>query len=119
MQVRAGKLRLSDLDSDCIPGLLFGQDEGEESEVFTLDAKFKGKLKNSHRNPLPVAIQSLSRVRLLAAPRSVAHQASLSFTISWSSLKLKFIESMMPFNYLILCRPILLLPSIFPNIREF
>ena len=46
IQVRAWKLRLSDLDS-LHPGLLFREDEGEEGEVFTLDAKFKGKLKNS------------------------------------------------------------------------
>ena len=49
---------------------------------------------------------------------SAAHQASLSFTISWSLLKLISIESVMPSNHLILCRP-LLLPSIFPSIRIF
>ena len=48
-----------------------------------------------------------------------AHQTSLSFTISWSLLKLMSIESMMPFNYLILCHPFLLRPSIFPSIRVF
>ena len=47
------------------------------------------------------------------------HQASLSFTISWSLLKLKSIESVMPSNHLILCRPLLLLPSVFPSIRVF
>ena len=47
------------------------------------------------------------------------HQASLSFTISQSLLKLMFIESMMPSNHLILCCPLLLLPSIFPSIRVF
>ena len=46
-------------------------------------------------------------------------QASLSFTISWSLLKLRSIESMMPSNYLILCCPLLLLPLIFPSIRVF
>ena len=46
-------------------------------------------------------------------------QASLSFTISWSLLKLVSIESVMPSNYLILCHPLLLLPSIFPSIRAF
>ena len=45
--------------------------------------------------------------------------ASLSFTISWSFLKLKFIDSVMPSNHLILCRPLLLLPSMFPSIRVF
>ena len=50
---------------------------------------------------------------------TAAHQASLSFTISWSLLKLISIESMMPSNHLILCQPHLLLPSIFPRIRVF
>ena len=45
------------------------------------------------------------------------HQASLSFTITWSLLKLMSIESVIPSNYLILCRPLLLLPAIFPSIR--
>jgi len=50
---------------------------------------------------------------------TVAHQASLSFTISPSLLKLMFLESMMPSNHLILCHPLLLLPSIFPTFRVF
>ena len=58
-------------------------------------------------------------VRLFVTPQTAAHQASLSFTISWSLLKLMSIESMMPFNHLILCYPLLLLPSIFPSIRVF
>ena len=52
-------------------------------------------------------------------PWTAAHQASLSLTVSWGLLKLRSIESMMPSNYLILCRPLLLLPSIFPSIRVF
>ena len=48
-----------------------------------------------------------------------ARQASLSFTISWSLFKLMSIESVMPFNYLVLCGPLHLLPSIFPSIRLF
>ena len=54
-----------------------------------------------------------------ATPCTVAHQASLSFIISQSLLKLMFIESVMPSNHLILCRPLLLLPSIFPSFRVF
>ena len=54
-----------------------------------------------------------------ATPWTAAHQASLSTTNSWSSLKLMSIESVMPPNHLILCRPLLLLPSIFPSIRVF
>ena len=50
---------------------------------------------------------------------TVAHQASLSFTVSQSLLKLMFIESVMPSNHLVLCCPLLLLPSIFPSIRVF
>ena len=52
-------------------------------------------------------------------PQTAARQASLSFTISWSLLKLMSIESVVPSNHLILCRPLLLLPSIFPSIRDF
>ena len=52
-------------------------------------------------------------------PWTAAIQASLSFTFSWSLLKLKSIESMMSSNHLILCHPLLLLPSIFPSIRVF
>ena len=52
-------------------------------------------------------------------PRTAARQTSLSFTISQSLLKFMYIESVMPFNHLILCCPLLLLPSIFPSIRVF
>ena len=65
------------------------------------------------------SVQSLSHVRLFATPWIAAHQASLSITNSWSSLKPMFIESMMPSNHLILCHPLLRLPSIFPSIRVF
>ena len=54
-----------------------------------------------------------------ATPWTAAHQASLSITNSWNLLKLMSIESVMPSNHLILCRPLLLLPSIFPSIRVF
>ena len=52
-------------------------------------------------------------------PHGLQRQASLSFTISWNLLKLMSIESVMPFNHLIVCYPLLLLPSIFPSIRVF
>ena len=65
------------------------------------------------------SLQSLSRVQLFATPWTVAHQASLSITNSQSLLKLMSIESMMPSNYLILCHPLLLLPSVIPSIRVF
>ena len=54
-----------------------------------------------------------------ATPQTAAHQASLSFTISWSLLKLMSIKSVMPSNRLVLCHPLLLMPSIFPSIRVF
>ena len=66
-----------------------------------------------------VIVQSLSRVQLFATPWTAARQASLSITNSRSSLKLMSIQSVMPSNHLILCRPLLLLPSIFPSIRVF
>ena len=65
------------------------------------------------------SVRSLSRVQLFATPRTAALQASLSITNSWSLLKLMSIESAIPSNHLILCHPILLLPSIFPSIRVF
>ena len=63
-----------------------------------------------------VSVQSLSHVWLIGTPWTAAHQASLSIT---NSQRLISIESVMPSNYLILCCPLLLLPSIFPNIRVF
>jgi len=65
------------------------------------------------------SVQLLSCVRLFATPWTAAHQASLSITNSRSLLKLMSHESVMPSNYLILCHPLLLLPSIFPSIRIF
>ena len=65
------------------------------------------------------SVQLLSRVRLFVTPWTAVRQASLSITNSQSLLKLIFIESMMPSNHLILCCPLLLLPSIFPSIRVF
>ena len=65
-----------------------------------------------------VVVQSLNHVQLFVTPWTASRQASLSFTISWSLLKLMSIDSVMPSNHLILCRH-LLLPSIFPSIRVF
>ena len=66
-----------------------------------------------------VAVQPLSRVQLFSTPSTAACQASLSFTISLSLLKLMSTESLKSSNHLILCHPLLLLPSIFPSIRVF
>ena len=65
------------------------------------------------------SVQSLCHVWLFATPWTAAHQASLSITNSWSSPKLMSIESVMLSNHIILCCPLLLLPSIFPSIRVF
>ena len=65
------------------------------------------------------SVQSLSCVQLFATPWTAACQASLSITSSQSLLKLMSIESVMPSNHLILCCPLLLLPSIFPSIKVF
>ena len=64
-------------------------------------------------------VQTLSPVRLFVTPWTAARQASLSFTITWSLLRLKCIESVMPSNHLILYRSLFLLPSIFPSIWVF
>ena len=65
------------------------------------------------------SVQSFSRVWLFVTPWTTAHQASLSITNSQSLPKLMFIKSVMPPNHLILCCPLLLLPSIFPSLRVF
>ena len=65
------------------------------------------------------SVQPLSRVQFFAAPWTAAHQASPSITNSQSLLKCMSIELVMPSNYLILCHPLLLPPSIFPSIRVF
>ena len=64
-------------------------------------------------------VQLLSHVLLFVTPWTAARQASLSITNSQSLLKLMSIESVMPLNYLILCHPLFLLPSVFPSIRVF
>ena len=65
------------------------------------------------------AVQSLSHVQLFETPQTAARQVSLSITNSRSLLRLISIESVMPSNHLILCHHLLLLPSVFPNIRVF
>ena len=73
----------------------------------------------THRISQFSSVQSLSRVWLFATPWITACQASLSITNSQSLPKLMSVESVMPSSHLILCRPLLLLPSIFPSIRVF
>ena len=66
-----------------------------------------------------IVVHLLSRIQLFMTPRTVARQAPLSSTIFHSLLKLMSIVSVMPSNHLILCQPLLLLPSISPSIRNF
>ena len=79
--------------------------------LYTLPCKSK---RNSY-----IVVQLLSRVQLFLTLWTAACQASLSFTLSWSLLKLISIESVMPSNHLTLCLPLIVLPSIFPSIRVF
>ena len=77
-------------------------------------------LKTEFSKKLYSSVQlSLSHVRLFATPWMAVHQASLSITISRSSVKLMSTESVMPSSHLTLCRPLLLPPSVFPSIRVF
>ena len=69
--------------------------------------------------PQWIVVYLLSRVRHFVTTWTAVYQASLPITNSWSLFKLMSIESVMPSNHLILCRPLLLLPSIFPSIRVF
>ena len=81
---------------------------------FTTSATWK-----PHRYRYISSVQWLSRVQVFATPRTAAHQASLSITNSQSLLKLMSVESLMPSKHLILCHPLLLLPSIFPASGSF
>ena len=100
--------------------MLWKRECGKENEEHQWDWDFEQR---SEGRPYPgdfiVTVQLLSRVLLFATPWTAVHQAPLFFTISWSLLKLMSIESVMPSNHLILCRPLFLPPSIFPSIRVF
>ena len=90
--------------------LLLAKSLIQTSPFLTTNANLLGLLRS---------VQSLSHVRLFATPWTAAHQAFLSITNSQSLFKLMSIQSVMPSNCLILCHPLLLLPSIFPTIRVF
>ena len=89
---------------------------GDMAEINTFIQEYSAFVTCSGLN---VVVQSLSHVQLIATPWTAAHQASLSFTISRSLLRLMTIELVMSSNHLILCHSLLLLPSIFPSIRVF
>ena len=100
-------------------------------EYFELDLSCLGKLLTVNKVPWKTqfffyctwvifsSVQSLSRVQLFVTPWTIVHQASLSITNSRSLLKLMSIELVMSSNHIILCRPFLLSPLIFPSIRVF
>ena len=92
--------------------------EGSNFSITFINTYFKFFLKNYSHLQFS-SVQSLSCVRLFVTPWIAACQASLSITNSQSSLRLKSIESVMPSSHLILWRPLLLLPAIFPSIRVF
>ena len=101
----------------CSPWGLKESDKTEQLHCLSLSLRAQS-MPSSSRGFIS-SVQLLSHVRLFATPWTVARQASLSITNSWSLLKLMSIESVMPSNHLILCCPLLLLPSIFPSIRVF
>ena len=92
----------------------------EPPEIYTVPYLLTCRISNNPRLALSFSsVQSLSHDRLLETPWTAAHQASVSITNSWSLLKCISIASVMPFNHLILCCPLLLPPSILPSIRVF
>ena len=94
--------------------------KGEKERWPRLNGEFQRTARRDKKGFLSEQCKDISSVQsLFATPWTTAHQASLSITNSWSLLKLVPIESVMPSNHLILCRPVLLLPSIFPSIRVF
>ena len=100
-----------------------GTGKGQSLSEFPKRVALKNVLsiRQSHSSPMPVSSVQFSRSvgSNSATPWTAACQASLSITNSWSLLKLMSIELVTPSNHLILCRPLLLLPSIFLSIRVF
>ena len=97
------------MDREAWQTSLWGSRESDRTEALTW----------RHLLPSVVAVWPLSPVWLSATPWAAAHQASLCFTLALSLLKLISIELVMLSNHLILCHPLLLLPSVFPQIRVF
>ena len=113
----------------CLPKSIFEQvffhTDGQQAHKKMLNIVNHQRSSNQNHNEISPhscqnqfgSVQSHSSVQLFATPRTAASQASLSIPNSWSLLKLMSMEQMMPSNHLILCRPLLLLPSIFSSIR--
>ena len=101
-------------------GFSWSRDWTQVSCIFTIDSLQSWILYNQDTWEAPFSsVQSFSSVQLFATPWTAACQASLSIINSWSLLKLMSIELMMPSNHLILCYPLLFLPSMFSSIRVF
>ena len=114
--------RMDWLDLLAVQGTLKSllQHHSSKASILRCSAFFMVQLSHHARASSSVQpVQSLSRVRLFVTPWSVAHQASLSITNSWSSLRLTSIESVMPSSHLILCCPLLFLPPIPPTSESF
>ena len=108
------------MDSNPPGSSVYGILQGRKMEWIAITSP--GNLPNSGTEPTSPSfssVQLLSCIHLFATPWTAARQASLSITNSWSLPKFMSIESVMPSNHLILCHPLLLLPSIFPRIRVF
>ena len=99
-----------------IPGILQARTLEWAQDI---NGRISGKYNSIHKGPQFSSVQLLSPVQLFVTPWNAARQASLSITNSQSLLKLMSIESVMPSNHLILCRPLFPLPSIFSSIRVF
>ena len=91
----------------------------KQGQFCCLKTKTPPPLKTNKKTHKGTSVQLLSHVQLFATPWTVARQVSLSITNTWNLLKLMSIELVMPSSYLILCRPLLLPPSVFPSIRVF
>ena len=105
-----------DLFFNCLFNILYIKNGPSMDDKLYGHSTYKFYMPN---NPQFSSVQSLSRVWLFATPWIAAHQASLSITNSWSSLRLTSCESVMPSSHFILGRPLLLLPPIPPSIRVF
>ena len=109
-----GPLNLLTLNKGC-EFILFVQ----SVYIFLISQSFFAYFSTTILLSVRCCVQPLSRVWLFVTPWIAARQFSLSFTITWSVLRLLSSESVMPSKHLILCHPLLLLPSVFPNIRVF
>ena len=103
----------------CYPYISFKSDPGHQQSIYISSVSTLSGVLMSQLSYLYKCIFKRTQFRSVTQSWTAAQQASLSITNSWSLLKLMSIELVMPSNHFILCRPLLLLPSIFPSIRVF